>query len=103
MFGPPCKRKKRDNSRELDLSYWDTYSLQDNYVFLPLLEAYVYNAHIYGIKNFRTDKLSNRQFFSFTNYSDKQYYGNDWKTAHLTRLYIDANPHWNLSSQEPLV
>jgi hypothetical protein len=98
--GGTYRRRGREIYSALDLSYWNTYSLVSYHLPGSVLEFYVCESRVYGTRNFRTDNMTNRQFFSISRYTSKQYFSNAWKTAHLTRLYIDANPHWNLYNCE---
>jgi hypothetical protein len=81
----------------LDLSYWNTYNVGINFnnPFEFLMSYYFINMHNYGTKNFRTDNMDHAHF-SLVTASSPIYFNKDWKTAQLTELWMDENPHWNM-------
>jgi hypothetical protein len=85
-------------SYKVDVSYWNTYSIgiaSGVSCFGILLDLYIADASTHGIKNFRTDNMRTGHFLSVTERANPIHFNNDWKTAHLTEMWIDANPHWN--------
>jgi hypothetical protein len=94
MFGG--RRQRKLTSCHVDVSYWNTYNIHGYERAGRYIERMVKDMYNYGSKNFRTDNMTNRQFFSITTYGDKQYYSNDWKLSQITILYTYIKPHWNL-------
>jgi hypothetical protein len=80
----------------IDVSYWDTYIINDceDFLLIYLLRFYTGDARKYGIKNFRTDTINYQSFGWILSHINPEHYNNKWETAHLS--YVEAfNPHWN--------
>lgn len=84
----------------IDVSYWNTYhaTIPRENVFYILLDFYL-GMHVYGIKNLRSENMSNSDFEMMLESSSSEHYNNDWKTAHLTYIF-PFNPHWNMCHEK---
>jgi hypothetical protein len=85
-----------DNSK-VDLSYWNTYAVGiDNDTLFKLLNYdYVRRMdNIYGVKNFRTDNMSDNDFDMMLDIIDIEHFNDNWKTSHLDVGY-PISIHWN--------
>jgi hypothetical protein len=113
------------NLKPVDVSYWNTYHatapcktyytrrkhnatqrstiIYPESVFFLLLNEYITETSILGIRNLRTDSMNDMEFdlmdVSNDDVNHTEYLNNDWKTAHLNSVFYD-NPHWNLYHAE---
>jgi hypothetical protein len=93
LIDPGCCYVHTDDYDDYEDGYWDNHELEDC-AFRTIMESYLIDVVKHGVKNFRVDNMTNNDFSIVID--NARMFNNDWKTARLTEIWIDANPHWNM-------